>query len=79
MACLPRAEWKTFADRLIWHGRRVCFAKKPACEQCTLAPLCPSAEVPGSGTPKTKASAKTKTKAKATAKATPARAAKPRR
>lgn len=46
MTVLPEAEWKTFADRLIWHGRRVCFAKKPACETCTLAPRCPSAEIP---------------------------------
>lgn len=46
-AILPRSEWVTFADRLIWHGRRVCFAKKPACETCQLAPLCPSAELGG--------------------------------
>jgi endonuclease-3 len=44
---LPQSEWVPFADRLIWHGRRVCFAKKPACESCQLAPLCPSAELPG--------------------------------
>jgi endonuclease III len=47
---LPPAEWVTFPNRLIWHGRRVCFAKKPACESCTLAPWCPSAELPASGT-----------------------------
>lgn len=46
-AILPRSEWVAFADRLIWHGRRVCFAKKPACETCQLAPLCPSAELGG--------------------------------
>jgi endonuclease-3 len=44
---LPRSEWVTFPNRLIWHGRRVCFARKPACESCGLAPLCPSAELPG--------------------------------
>ncbi len=44
---LPRSEWVPFADRLIWHGRRVCFAKKPACDLCQLAPLCPSAELLG--------------------------------
>jgi endonuclease III len=43
---LPQSEWVTFPNRLIWHGRRVCFAKKPACETCTLAPWCPSAELP---------------------------------
>ncbi|MBP6837689.1 MAG: endonuclease III [Kofleriaceae bacterium] len=46
MAALPRPAWTSFADRLIWHGRRVCHARAPACEQCTLAPLCPSASVP---------------------------------
>lgn len=46
-AILPRSEWVTFADRLIWHGRRVCFAKRPACETCQLAPLCPSAKLGG--------------------------------
>jgi endonuclease-3 len=40
---LPRSEWVKFPDRLIWHGRRVCFAKKPLCDTCRLAPLCPSA------------------------------------
>ncbi len=47
MAVLPRDQWRTFADRLIWHGRRVCFAKQPACGLCDLAPLCPSADTPG--------------------------------
>lgn len=45
MAVVPQSEWKTFANRLIWHGRRVCHAKKPACEQCSLAPHCPSVEL----------------------------------
>lgn len=42
MALVPRDQWTAFANRLIWHGRRVCFAKKPDCEHCALAPLCPS-------------------------------------
>jgi endonuclease-3 len=42
MALVPRDQWTHVANRLIWHGRRVCEAKKPNCEQCTLAPLCPS-------------------------------------
>ena len=29
--------------QLIWHGRRICFARKPNCAECTLAPFCPSA------------------------------------
>jgi endonuclease III len=35
--------WIRFSHQLIWHGRRVCFARKPACETCLLAPACPSA------------------------------------
>jgi endonuclease-3 len=40
---VPRDQWSIFAHRLIWHGRRVCHAKQPLCDQCALAPLCPSA------------------------------------
>jgi endonuclease-3 len=43
MAALPQEAWTSFAHRLIWHGRRVCHARNPACGECTLAPLCPSA------------------------------------
>lgn len=45
MALIPRDQWISFADRLIWHGRRVCFARQPACDICPLAPLCPSAGI----------------------------------
>ncbi|NWJ49070.1 MAG: endonuclease III [Chloroflexi bacterium] len=38
----PREEWAMVSHRLIWHGRRVCNARKPLCEQCTLAPDCPT-------------------------------------
>jgi endonuclease III len=37
----PR-EWTMFSHRIIFHGRRVCIARKPACGACTLAPQCPS-------------------------------------
>ncbi len=43
MALLPQAQWTDFAHRMIWHGRRVCFAKQPDCDHCSLAPICPSA------------------------------------
>lgn len=43
MACIPKEKWIDFGQQLIWHGRRVCDAKKPACDDCALAPLCPSA------------------------------------
>ena len=39
---LPKKEWIDFSHRLIWHGRRVCNARKPTCDQCSLEPLCPS-------------------------------------
>jgi len=48
MQILPRDQWGRFADRLIWHGRRVCHAKKPDCEHCELPPLCPSTLLPAS-------------------------------
>jgi endonuclease III len=43
MAVIPRDRWIRFSHQLIWHGRRVCFARKPACGSCALAPFCPSA------------------------------------
>ncbi|WP_428269438.1 endonuclease III [Haliangium sp.] len=45
MAQVPRSRWIGFSQQVIWHGRRVCHARKPACETCPLAPLCPSAEL----------------------------------
>ena len=39
---LPPAEWTGFSHRLILHGRKVCFARKPACAKCQLNDLCPS-------------------------------------
>ncbi len=43
MQVLPREEWTYTAHALIWHGRRVCTARKPRCGQCRLNRLCPSA------------------------------------
>ena len=39
----PPKEWTFLGHALIWHGRRVCFARKPNCPGCTLAEDCPSA------------------------------------
>lgn len=39
---IPEGEWTNLSQRLIWHGRRVCHARKPACAVCPLAKLCPS-------------------------------------
>jgi endonuclease-3 len=43
LALFPRERWTLLGHQIIWHGRRVCQAKKPDCNHCTLAPLCPSA------------------------------------
>ena len=39
---IPKSEWTDFSHRAIWHGRRVCHARKPACGACAIAQLCPS-------------------------------------
>jgi endonuclease-3 len=41
-ALLPKSEWTMFSHRVIFHGRRVCHARKPACGACAIAALCPS-------------------------------------
>jgi endonuclease-3 len=43
MRIVPRDKWMRFTDLLIFHGRRVCVAKKPKCEACVVNKLCPSA------------------------------------
>ena len=43
MRIVPRDKWMRFTDLLIFHGRRVCVAKKPRCEACVISKLCPSA------------------------------------
>lgn len=43
MAKIPREKWARITDLLIFHGRRVCSARKPKCSTCVLNKLCPSA------------------------------------
>jgi len=43
MQIVPKESWLKFSDLLIFHGRRVCNAKKPKCNQCVLKDLCPFA------------------------------------
>ena len=43
---LPPREWGGFSLRLILHGRQVCVARKPRCQDCLLADICPSSRVP---------------------------------
>jgi endonuclease-3 len=42
---VPRADWGRFPHLLIWHGRRVCDARRPRCEDCVVNDLCPSSRV----------------------------------
>jgi endonuclease-3 len=77
MKLVPQPQWSAFAHRLIWHGRRVCHAKKPDCEHCVIAPLCPSAGL-GAAIEQARADAKAKPKAKITAKSKPKTKPKPK-
>jgi endonuclease-3 len=43
MQIVPQEKWLRFSDLLIFHGRKICLAKKPKCSQCVLNVLCPSA------------------------------------
>jgi endonuclease-3 len=45
MRLVPREDWARFPHLLIWHGRRVCDARRPACERCVISDLCPSSRV----------------------------------
>jgi endonuclease-3 len=45
MRLMPSTEWTMFSHRIIAHGRQVCHARKPDCENCTLAHLCPKVGV----------------------------------
>ena len=45
MILIPRTVWIPFSHRLIYHGRQVCFARKPKCDECTLAEICPKVGV----------------------------------
>lgn len=45
MRLVPRASWGRLSDVLIWHGRRVCFARSPRCDLCVLVDICPSAGI----------------------------------
>jgi endonuclease-3 len=46
MRLVPQQDWARFPHLLIWHGRRVCDARRPACERCVLVDLCPSSRAP---------------------------------
>jgi endonuclease III len=45
MKLVPREDWGRFPHLLIWHGRRVCIARRPQCERCVVNDLCPASRV----------------------------------
>jgi endonuclease III len=45
MRVVPREHWAVFPHLLIWHGRRVCDARRPLCEICAIEELCPSSRL----------------------------------
>lgn len=45
MALFPKERWTMLSHLLIWHGRRVCDARRPRCEACVVCHLCPSSRV----------------------------------
>jgi endonuclease-3 len=45
MELVPKKDWARFSNYLIWHGRRVCIARRPRCEECVLKKVCPSSRV----------------------------------
>ena len=42
---IPQEEWTNLSQRMIWHGRRICHSRKPACGACPVAKICPSAGI----------------------------------
>jgi endonuclease III len=48
MALLPQPDWENWSIRLVYHGRAVCDARKPACDRCILSDICPGDICPGS-------------------------------
>jgi endonuclease III len=45
MALIPPEDWIAFGHRMVWHGRRVCQAKRPDCAECALSDICPKVGV----------------------------------
>jgi len=44
MKVIPQGKWILFAHQLIWHGRKLCIARKPKCAECTLENICHAAD-----------------------------------
>jgi endonuclease-3 len=56
---IPQKEWTNLSQRMIWHGRRVCHSRKPACGACPVAKICPSVGIGEMDKEKAKALVKT--------------------
>jgi endonuclease-3 len=56
---IPEKEWTNLSQRMIWHGRRVCHSRKPACGVCPVAKICPSVGIGEMDKEKAKALVKT--------------------
>ncbi len=56
---IPEKEWTNLSQRMIWHGRRICHSRKPACGACPLAKICPSVGIGEMDTAKAKLLLKT--------------------
>lgn len=52
MPLVPKKEWTVFAHRMIEHGRQICIARKPLCDECLLSDVCPSSRVGAAASPK---------------------------
>jgi endonuclease-3 len=55
----PEKEWTNLSQRMIWHGRRICHSRKPACGACPVAKICPSVGIGEMDKEKAKALVKT--------------------
>jgi endonuclease-3 len=44
MSIIPREKWILFSHQVIWHGRKLCYARKPKCVECPLESLCHAAD-----------------------------------
>src|SRR5262249_9574695 len=49
MTELPSSEWVDLSHRMIHHGRKICIARRPKCDECTLANICPRIGVESNG------------------------------
>lgn len=45
MAIFPKESWERFSTYIVWHGRRICIARRPKCKECPLNKICPSANL----------------------------------